>query len=553
MDFRTTLWMLITVLIAIYGVNKQVTAPYMDEIFHIPQTQTFCEGKWTQYHPKITTFPGLYIIPALISQLFQLMMPSALTVISSCSILYLRTFNIIYMMLCIPIIREIIWSLHGDTIIAKLIMIAKKKTDVLNTNTSDKTEPQISLKEHNFDDIIDTIKTHFTMEIVLFPLNYFYVFMFYTDIPSTFWLLTAYLCYLKLFQTPNTSHDTTKQFYAFFIGFIAILHRQTNVIWIGFYFLLSIYDLFVFHSFPLVDRTQSSKIKFNLIKFITWCWQRKFHIIRVLWYYELLFIAFVSFVLWNGSVVLGDKSHHQYSLHLAQMLYLIGLLLVFTQAPNAIKCAYDTMTNRHVHFGKAKKFMKAHALVVIVLLVLFAVFRYKFTVVHDFLLSDNRHYSFYIWRYFLSKTWFTLIIVPVTTLGVIYLYYEAMSVGVISQYWCIAFVICCFMVLSPTPLFEMRYFIIPIIIFKLNYLCNHALLDVVVSDSVMDALETVCNQRSGSMTLPLLDFLFNRVPTANIYKWINLIMYVAIDIVTLYVYIAKPFAWVDGTTARFMW
>ena len=35
--------------------------PYMDEIFHIPQAQKYCNGTYDEWDPKITTLPGLYL------------------------------------------------------------------------------------------------------------------------------------------------------------------------------------------------------------------------------------------------------------------------------------------------------------------------------------------------------------------------------------------------------------------------------------------------------------------------------------------------------------
>eukprot|EP01084_Bolivina_argentea_P102868 184295_1 len=137
LDFKITLLIIVTVVIFIYGINRNIKQPYMDEIFHIPQTQTFCQGKWNEYHEKITTFPGLYIIPALISQLFQFIMPSAIPIVL-CKMIYLRCFNVIYIVSCIPIIREIIWELHGEYIIAKLVKTARQKTDGFNKKYNDK-------------------------------------------------------------------------------------------------------------------------------------------------------------------------------------------------------------------------------------------------------------------------------------------------------------------------------------------------------------------------------------------------------------------------------
>ena len=37
--------------------------PYMDELYHIPQAQRYCMGKWGRdnWDGKITTFPGIYL------------------------------------------------------------------------------------------------------------------------------------------------------------------------------------------------------------------------------------------------------------------------------------------------------------------------------------------------------------------------------------------------------------------------------------------------------------------------------------------------------------
>ncbi|CAG8711824.1 6791_t:CDS:2, partial [Dentiscutata heterogama] len=39
--------------------NTVVPDPYMDEIFHIPQAQRYCEGNYHEWDPKLTTPPGL--------------------------------------------------------------------------------------------------------------------------------------------------------------------------------------------------------------------------------------------------------------------------------------------------------------------------------------------------------------------------------------------------------------------------------------------------------------------------------------------------------------
>ncbi|KAM9071372.1 dol-P-Glc:Glc(2)Man(9)GlcNAc(2)-PP-Dol alpha-1,2-glucosyltransferase isoform 2-T2 [Megaptera novaeangliae] len=44
--------------------SRALREPYMDEIFHLPQAQRYCEGHFSlsQWDPMITTLPGLYLL-----------------------------------------------------------------------------------------------------------------------------------------------------------------------------------------------------------------------------------------------------------------------------------------------------------------------------------------------------------------------------------------------------------------------------------------------------------------------------------------------------------
>ena len=44
-----------------------------DEPFHVPQTQRYCSGLFHRWDPKITTFPGLYIIGTAHARTLQLL------------------------------------------------------------------------------------------------------------------------------------------------------------------------------------------------------------------------------------------------------------------------------------------------------------------------------------------------------------------------------------------------------------------------------------------------------------------------------------------------
>lgn len=50
----------IVVALIVQHVNKFVPIAYMDEIFHVPQTQAYCHRRFNEWNNKITTLPGLY-------------------------------------------------------------------------------------------------------------------------------------------------------------------------------------------------------------------------------------------------------------------------------------------------------------------------------------------------------------------------------------------------------------------------------------------------------------------------------------------------------------
>jgi len=62
-----------------------------------------------------------------------------------------------------------------------------------------------------------------SLVVATFPLTYFFSFLFYTDPGSTFFVLAAYLASVK------GCHKS-----ASVLGSIAILFRQTNIVWVAF-------------------------------------------------------------------------------------------------------------------------------------------------------------------------------------------------------------------------------------------------------------------------------------------------------------------------------
>ena len=66
---------------------------YMDEPFHVNQTQKYCAGQLHEWDPKITTFPGLYVFAALPSWVGTAVRLSDAP--AWCTLSYLRALNLL--------------------------------------------------------------------------------------------------------------------------------------------------------------------------------------------------------------------------------------------------------------------------------------------------------------------------------------------------------------------------------------------------------------------------------------------------------------------------
>lgn len=98
--------------------------------------------------------------------------------------------------------------------------------------------------------------------------------------------------------------------------------------------------------------------------------------------------------------------------------------------------------------------------------IVFAIIIYKNTIVHPYLLADNRHYVFYIWNKFYGH--FTIAryaMIPIYVFALILLGHaiENKSAGFILVYS-----VCMIVSIALQQLIELRYFIIPFIILRLH-------------------------------------------------------------------------------------
>ncbi|EGZ27833.1 hypothetical protein PHYSODRAFT_477641 [Phytophthora sojae] len=330
------------------AVNRAVPEPYMDEIFHIPQAQKYCEGRYDEWDPKITTFPGLYLASTLYAKV-----AATLGFGEFCSVSVLRSVNVLFAL--------------GNVVLCVLLRrhIAPQDPNAL---------------------------LH-ALRVAVFPPLFFFAFLFYTDGGATFFVLLMVLLAEKvnLLQYPPTRGNFMLSSLS---GAVAVLFRQTNIVWV------------VFVAGTVVVRcVELAHAKFIygslrvFLNFVSVVITNLPSILQIVWPFVVTVAGFIGFLLTNGGIVVGDKSNHEVTFHGAQVLYFIvvaasgfGLSLI---APVQLG-RFAGSIRRNISSFRGFLFI-----IFVVAVTVGTV--YRFSPVHKFMLADNRHYTFYVWRKFFLK------------------------------------------------------------------------------------------------------------------------------------------------------
>ncbi|KAI1798615.1 glycosyltransferase family 59 protein [Daldinia bambusicola] len=412
-------------------VTEHAPNPYLDEVFHIPQAQVYYYGKFGVWDDKITTPPGLYILTLLGARLSKL----------SCSVYSLREFNV-------KIISYL--AVAAITVRAQLQHLKR---------ANDRQSP-----------IPYSIDSFWTgINVTLFPVLFFFSGLYYTDVLSTFVVLFAYIHHLGRIRSDNppvASHIRT-----IVVGLIALSVRQTNIFWVVVYiggleavhvirtlspeptntpafetlseqikFYVWRYSLGDIHDPPL-NLTSPIDLVLSTISIAIAAFCNLGTIVRKqIWPHLVVLTAFIGFVIWNGGVVLGDKSNHVATLHLAQLLYIWPLFAFFSAPlfiPPLIDLAISVLrvitgstkprptskavpvsqggfreTSKPNQSAALKTFNRIgsshtlHSVFLLVgaLVIATLIVRYN-TIIHPFTLADNRHFMFYVFRYTILRAW----------------------------------------------------------------------------------------------------------------------------------------------------
>ncbi|KAK2010748.1 DIE2/ALG10 family protein [Colletotrichum eremochloae] len=441
------------------NVMAQVDKPYLDEVFHIPQAQKFCQGRWDEWDDKITTPPGLYILSKYYLQV--MMRPE-------CSVLDLRGVNIIA--------------------VVGVGILATHCRHLLETRRLDGQSPAPPA-------VLSFHSIHLGWNIALFPVLFFFSGLYYTDVVSTLSVLVAYYHHLRRVREEKSS--LLSDWSTIVVGVFILIMRQTNVFWVVVYMggleavaavkalrprpvpkpnMTTLWEYVRFYTWrysvgdvhdPPLNTAWPDDLFFSALSIGIAALANPLRVLRRVYPHVIIMALFAGFVFWNGGVVLGDKSNHVATLHMAQMLYIWPLFAFFSfplflpsaisvlryvrgfaralfgeTAPKPVESGPSVPDRKHAlansfRTGSSKKqktrpkestdvaspastdspasspilnalqFViepKLYHLVLTPLLVIItlAVVRFN-TIIHPFSLADNRHYMFYVFRYTIRR------------------------------------------------------------------------------------------------------------------------------------------------------
>ena len=468
----------------------------MDEVFHIPQAQAFCSSfPWlqeTKWDPMITTLPGTYIgsVVALqgvgmsiVTGVFQTPGPTG----GWCSAAMLRATNLVFVPLTIIALRRCMDAVRGTSSAASTASLWMEAG------------------------IVST-----------FPLLFFFNFLYYTDPGSTFFVI---MCYAEARRQAPVK--------AALYGAVAVLFRQTNIVWVVFSAAVSLLALLDTSTAAALTEPPTRALKGSsggegegtpenkgnarglgseIVLYVNvlasgGMWMPA---LRRLLPFLTVAAAFGCFLFINEGIVVGDRTAHKAVVHLPQLFYFAGFAAVFA-APH-LWLGWGKLSGLAAAVkAKASTASGAAQMVAVAAVVVACIGR--FTLAHKYLLADNRHFPFYVWRkVFMRHSLVKFALAPAYMLA-------GLQIGRMLRVtqrpiWVLGFAVACGLALVPAELLEFRYFLPPYLLLRTHL-------------------------PPPSATTLLLEAL----------------MYTVVNGATIWLFLSKTFEWENhpGELQRFMW
>uniref|UniRef100_A0A6A7FRS9 Dol-P-Glc:Glc(2)Man(9)GlcNAc(2)-PP-Dol alpha-1,2-glucosyltransferase n=2 Tax=Hirondellea gigas TaxID=1518452 RepID=A0A6A7FRS9_9CRUS len=457
--------------------------PVVDEAFHIPQAQKYCEGRFSEWDPKLTTLPGLYLFSIGITGPVSWLFGSSSTTDNNN---YYDSSNNNYennnnpekiadgddgLLDDVPITNsngaaaaydDVEGSRHDGSdvnggsgfcsvLVLRLVNVFLAPCILLALYS-------LMCSMHSTQSSEWSCLAGCVCMVLLPPLFWFYS-LYYTEPLSTMLVLLLMLL-----------HCHQHHLMAAAIGGVSIMVRQTNIVWVLFLLVLRVVDttlaclnssssggtaiatLHSMHDFKVLFR----RLRRLVMQEDPWSLLRLvLHVLGQCFGHVFVLLLFALFVYTNGGLVLGDKSAHQATLHLTQVLYFFLFVLLFspTLAVNSLPA----------FLASCCKHPKTTSLLLVVTLSVI----HNNTLVHPYLLADNRHYTFYLWnRLYGRHIYFRYLMAPFYLFGGYLTWNVCLEKR--SNFFRLAYMSCVALSIVPQMLLEPRYFILPFLLARIQ-------------------------------------------------------------------------------------
>ncbi|ORZ34088.1 DIE2/ALG10 family-domain-containing protein [Catenaria anguillulae PL171] len=476
------------------AVSTQVKDPYMDEPFHAPQARAYCAGNWDTWDPKLTTPPGLYLVslailrplalllraipPTMLPSALQLGPPATATEVippALCTLPMLRLtstlLSILLLSLCMATVRDVSREQQVDTALAQLASptSAKSASSTSKIQSDDQLKQIMTSASSGPLSLSPALAAWNALNAWLHPIAVFFYAMYYTDTASSVLVLAAYLLARRRWYWLSG-----------LVGLASILVRQTNAIWLCFSAGVTLVArirhaearrllLSQPHALPAWVLGTCPEYTFAawladhlaLVRAVVSRYRAKSF--RVLAPATLALGVAAAAARANGGLLAGDKDNHKLAVHVPQVMYCtvavfaLCLPIVVTLADLS---AYVVFTLRKLRSRRGFSVM-----FVVFSLMLLAVHFLSYT--HPFLLADNRHVTFYLWKNVMRAHWAAkYLLVPVYFMAGWFLY-RRMGMDQGSLFISV-YATAVALTLVPSPLVEVRYFILPALMYRLH-------------------------------------------------------------------------------------
>lgn len=203
-------------------VTLWVPEPYLDEIFHIPQAQKYCQLRWTEWDDKITTPPGLYAVSPFSTPLntcANQLRPSYVASVAIQKLTWLLVDT------CSPLtLRMTNWLA-----ILFLALAALQSRRLLEARLAERDSPRQQTTRPPY--ALSVYAAHTGVNVALFPLLFFFSGLYYTDVFATLAVLGAFWVHLERVGREGKGGWRSDALVVL-AGLGALAMRQTNVFWV---------------------------------------------------------------------------------------------------------------------------------------------------------------------------------------------------------------------------------------------------------------------------------------------------------------------------------